>query len=335
MARRRGPIIAIEGLSFTGKSTGIALLRTELAAQGISAQVVEWNAVPAIRFLTKWLHGRGLLHPVTYSLILWGLCLAVYWTRMRPALTRGDMVIADRYIHTALTRDGVNGPVTGRLSRLLYRFVPKPDGVLYFSLEPRLCLASMRQCQGRSLFHLAKRFRTAPSDLDYLEALREAYTRLLADPAWIRRPGRVIHLDGTGTHGRLDDWLSPPLLQRLDRHVRDYRKCLSQGIRPASPMGETQTIGTNAEGVLEMLFDRVCDVLREFAKTGISDVRLEHKLKDDLGIDSVDIVKIILAIEEAFGVEIDMASIRMESFRSVEGVLSLVEGVTSAQAVEA
>ncbi len=37
---------------------------------------------------------------------------------------------------------------------------------------------------------------------------------------------------------------------------------------------------------------------------GMQDVRLEHKLREDLGADSLDTIELFMAVEEAFKVEI-------------------------------
>lgn len=328
--RGRGAIIAVEGLSFAGKSTGIRILHEELERRGVAHVVVEWNSVQTVRKVVNWLHARGWLSPVIYGLVQWHLCLAVYIFRMRPALAAGVVVIADRYIHTGLTRDAVNGALSGMLSRLLYRLIPKPDSVLFFALEPHLCLASMRQTPSRSLFHLCRWIKALSqdghADLVYLQSLEKSYHRFVAERGWIRNDALAITLDGNGNcgfgPGSGGAWIPPDLLLRMDQHIGRYRADL---IAKSTGMRVPDT-----EGVPAMTFDRVVGILRQFALRMPERVDGHAKLTGDLGIDSVNTVKIILAIEEEFGVEIDMSAIRMESFRTIGGVVDLVESIIAA-----
>jgi len=78
-----------------------------------------------------------------------------------------------------------------------------------------------------------------------------------------------------------------------------------------------------------MLNMKVVEILTGFAKKPCDAINGDLRLKEDLGIDSVDIVKIIVEIEENLDLEIDMASIRVESFRTVASVVKLVEEIAS------
>ena len=49
--------------------------------------------------------------------------------------------------------------------------------------------------------------------------------------------------------------------------------------------------------------DKVVAILADQALVAPSDVKMEHSL-DDLGIDSMGLVEVIFAVEEAFGIEV-------------------------------
>jgi dTMP kinase len=225
---RPGVLISVEGLSFAGKSTGIHILYDELRKRGEKVVVVEWNAVEAIKRWLNKLHCRGWLTPVVYCLVQWTLCVFVYFRQMRPAIAQGAIVLADRYIHTGLTRDAVNSRLSGWLSSLLYRMVRKPDWILFFSVAPEVCIASMNESPGRSLFYLCKRIErmeaNALRDFVYLQQLDAAYRRIIADQAWLGRGG-VAMLDGhtdVDTTG-IDQWIPAVVLHRANQEIGRHR----------------------------------------------------------------------------------------------------------------
>jgi acyl carrier protein len=53
------------------------------------------------------------------------------------------------------------------------------------------------------------------------------------------------------------------------------------------------------------------------------DVRLEHRLREDLGADSLDTVELFLAIEDAFSVEIPDET--AEQLATVQDVVSFID----------
>ncbi|WP_340023746.1 acyl carrier protein [Paenibacillus sp. FSL K6-1096] len=75
----------------------------------------------------------------------------------------------------------------------------------------------------------------------------------------------------------------------------------------------------------EDLFFKVRETIAAVAKRLTSEVELDHALVDDLGIDSIQILELLSALEDTFGFELDVDDIRPESFRSVQAVLHFVE----------
>ncbi|MEK4006766.1 acyl carrier protein [Paenibacillus sp. FSL H3-0333] len=74
----------------------------------------------------------------------------------------------------------------------------------------------------------------------------------------------------------------------------------------------------------DILF-KVRETIAAVAKRLTSEVELGHALVDDLGIDSIQILELLSALEDTFGFELDVDDIRPESFRSVQAVLHFVE----------
>ncbi|MGC9795969.1 acyl carrier protein [Fervidobacterium riparium] len=55
---------------------------------------------------------------------------------------------------------------------------------------------------------------------------------------------------------------------------------------------------------MEELESKVCEIIAEQLGVDASDVKLEKSLTEDLGADSLDIVDLVMAFEDEFGVKI-------------------------------
>lgn len=72
------------------------------------------------------------------------------------------------------------------------------------------------------------------------------------------------------------------------------------------------------------LDERLEDVLRRMAPTPLREIRPEHRLIEDLGFDSLALVKTVVAIEDAFGVELPQERLHELRDATVAKVASLV-----------
>ena len=71
------------------------------------------------------------------------------------------------------------------------------------------------------------------------------------------------------------------------------------------------------------LCDKVRDIVVEQLSVDPDDVAVESTFIDDLGADSLDIVELIMAFEEEFGIEIpDSAA---EKIKTVQDVITFIE----------
>lgn len=70
-------------------------------------------------------------------------------------------------------------------------------------------------------------------------------------------------------------------------------------------------------------FDKVRDIVVEQLSVDPDDVAVESTFIDDLGADSLDIVELIMAFEEEFGIEIpDSAA---EKIKTVQDVVTFID----------
>src|SRR5438128_3928389 len=126
-----GRLIAVEGIDGSGKSTQLLLLERWLIAQGYRVHFTEWNSSLLVRRSMKRGKKKDLLTPTTFSL-LHAVDFADRLTyQIVPPLKAGMIVLADRYVYTAFSRDVARG-VHPAWVRSVYSFAPRPDLALYF-----------------------------------------------------------------------------------------------------------------------------------------------------------------------------------------------------------
>lgn len=129
-----GMLITIEGTDGVGRTTQVAMLRDWLEVQGFGVIETGWTRSQLIgRTISQAKEGR-LLNPLTYSL----LYAADFADRLEkeiiPALRSGFVVLADRYVFTAIARDVARG-LDRQWVREIFGFAPVPHLVLYLKID--------------------------------------------------------------------------------------------------------------------------------------------------------------------------------------------------------
>ena len=142
----RGSLIAVEGLDGSGKSTQLYLLKRWLELEGYKVFFTEWNSSLLVKKATKKGKNRQLLTPSTFSLIHCTDFADRYERQILPLLRAGYIVLADRYIFTALARDVVRGCDYGWVTTN-YSFATLPDITFYFKVPPQVAIG--RILEGR------------------------------------------------------------------------------------------------------------------------------------------------------------------------------------------
>lgn len=126
-----GRLIIVEGCDGSGKSTQLALLKRWLEAMGYPVFFTEWNSSELIKGATRKAKKAKALTPTTFSLMHACDFADRYETLILPHLQAGYLVLADRYVYTALARDVVRGCDPDWV-RNAYGFAVRPDLALYF-----------------------------------------------------------------------------------------------------------------------------------------------------------------------------------------------------------
>jgi dTMP kinase len=129
----RGKLIVVEGPDGVGRSTQIAELKRWLEGRG--------SAVIETGFTRSALAGKGIkqakqghtLGSITLNLYYATDFAAIVEGQIVPGLRSGYIILADRYIYSAIARAVVRG-ADPQWIREVYGFAPVPDAVLYLKI---------------------------------------------------------------------------------------------------------------------------------------------------------------------------------------------------------
>ena len=135
-----GALIVFEGLDGCGKTTQLEYAKRWLKDKGYKVFHTEWHAsVEVKKALTKGGARRRMLSPITANLVHAMDFADRYTWQILPRLRRGYVVLADRYIYTALARGVVRGCKQSWL-QAVYEFACAPLTTFYFRVEPEVSL---------------------------------------------------------------------------------------------------------------------------------------------------------------------------------------------------
>lgn len=128
-----GTLIVVEGIDGSGKSTQIHLLDRWLRSKGYNVFFTEWNSSASVKEITSKGKKKAILTPTTFSLLHATDFADRYERNIYPLLRAGYIVLADRYIYTALARDIVRG-CDKKWIENLYDYAIKPDIIFYYKV---------------------------------------------------------------------------------------------------------------------------------------------------------------------------------------------------------
>jgi dTMP kinase len=137
--RGGGKLIVFEGLDGSGKSTQVRILSEFLRGKGYNVVVTEWNSSRVISKVLKRAKRARMLDPISFSMFHAADFIARLESVIIPSLQEGDIVIADRYIYTALARDRARGARSSWIENIYY-MAPIPDISIYCWVSPEEAL---------------------------------------------------------------------------------------------------------------------------------------------------------------------------------------------------
>jgi dTMP kinase len=174
-------LITIEGASYTGKTTQVALLSAALIENGCTVQTLTESSTPLIREILSNPLPNEEDHRTELAMLFAAQRLRFSRTTIEPALKTGH-VLMDRYVHSSLVYQSRSEADMIRISSLNERIV-QPDLVVYLRTEQPHMLAS----------RLKKDFRpwsVVPSSQSYSQ-LDNAYSTAFK----VLQPKRLIILE--------------------------------------------------------------------------------------------------------------------------------------------
>ncbi len=189
-----GRLIIVEGIDGSGKSTQIQLLQKWLLNSQYRVFFTEWNSSALVNATIKRGKKKNLLTPTTFS-ILHATDFADRLAHLIiPPLKAGMIVLADRYVYTAFSRDAVRG-VHHEWVRNLYGFAVKPNVEFYFKVPIEISLK--RILTGR----MDLKFHEAGMDLGLSDDPKESFklfqNKILEEYDKITQEYNMTVIDGT------------------------------------------------------------------------------------------------------------------------------------------
>lgn len=129
-----GKIIAIEGTDGIGRSTQISLLREWLEVRGYGVVETGWTRSELMQPTIEIAKSSNTLNKLTFTLLYACDFADRLEKEIIPALKAGFVVLADRYIYTAIVRAGARG-IDRQWIRRLYGFAIAPHLVFYLKID--------------------------------------------------------------------------------------------------------------------------------------------------------------------------------------------------------
>jgi dTMP kinase len=142
-----GKIIAIEGTDGVGRTTQIDLLRKWLEVQGYGVVETGWTRSELMQPTIELAKSSNTLNKLTFVLLYATDFADRLEKEVIPALKAGFIVLADRYIFSALARAGVRG-VDRAWLRNLYGFAIAPHLVFYLKVDVDTLIRRVLQSGG-------------------------------------------------------------------------------------------------------------------------------------------------------------------------------------------
>jgi dTMP kinase len=208
-----GILIAVEGMDGSGKSTQADLLYHWLRSKGLPVHHTEWNSSPSVKKATKVGKDSRRLLPRTFHLIH-AADFADRWSRqIEPVLEVGGIVICDRYIFTAMARDGAR-EVPRDVIEATYAFAREPDITLYFDIPVEVGLE--RILKGRPELKYYEAGMDMQWTYDPLESYKILQTKIKDIYDVLADDGRMLRIDSTGGVSEVQKRVRKVLAEKLD-----------------------------------------------------------------------------------------------------------------------
>jgi dTMP kinase len=211
-----GKIIAIEGTDGVGRSTQIRLLREWLEVQGYGVLETGWNRSALVRPTIELAKASNMLNKLTFVLLYATDFADRLEKEIVPALKAGFIVLADRYIYTALARARVRGVDRAWLANL-YKFAIAPHLVFYLKTDIDTLIRRVLESRGMNFWESGMDMKLAD---DIYDSFKTYQGKLLREYASMAEEFGFRTLDAR---------------QPVDRLHEDLRRQIGAFLGPGTP----------------------------------------------------------------------------------------------------
>lgn len=186
-----GKLIVVEGSDGVGRSTQIQPLRQWLEFNSFGIVETGWTRSPLVAGTIEAAKEGHTINVLTFNLLYATDLADRLEHEVIPALRAGFIVIADRYVFTALARARVRG-ANENWMRELFGFALKPDLVVYLKADVDTLMK--RTLKSRGLDYWEAGLDQYPN-LDPFESFRKYQARLLKEYDALAREFEFITID--------------------------------------------------------------------------------------------------------------------------------------------
>ncbi|MEO7191610.1 MAG: thymidylate kinase [Vicinamibacterales bacterium] len=215
-----GKIIAIEGTDGVGRSTQIRLLREWLEVRGYGVIETGWTRSPLMQPTIELAKSSNTLNKLTFVLLYACDFADRLEKEIIPALKAGFIVLADRYIYTAIARAGVRS-VDSQWIRRLYGFAIAPHLVFYLKIDADALARRVLEASGISYWEAGMDMKSGD---DIYDSFRTYQRQLLREYAAMSDEFGFRVIDGRKSIKNIQD--------ELRRQIGEF---LEETSAPATP----------------------------------------------------------------------------------------------------
>jgi dTMP kinase len=207
-----GRIIAIEGTDGVGRSTQVRLLREWLEVRGYGVIETGWTRSPLMAPTIELAKSSNTLNKLTFVLLYACDFADRLEKEIIPALKAGFIVLADRYIYTAMARAGVRG-VDRQWMRRLYGFAIAPHLIFYLKIDADALARRVLESAGISYWEAGMDMKSGD---DIYDSFRSYQRQLLREYAAMAEEFNFRVLDGRKSVKGIQDQLRAQVAEFLE-----------------------------------------------------------------------------------------------------------------------
>lgn len=177
-----GTLITVDGVDGSGRATQLDLLELWLQVNGYGVIRTQWNSSKLVAKTITEARRQNTLTPLTYSILHATDLAARIEDEIIPGLRSGYVVLADRYVATALARDIARGVERAWIFNL-YGFAVRPDLSIFLRIAPEVSLGRIMGIGGEASPEEAQESASVRGALasfrQFQERVAEEYERLI------------------------------------------------------------------------------------------------------------------------------------------------------------